>query len=218
MEHGPIRVGIVDAHPFIRRGVEAAVRDSEDLTFAHGAGDEAGASTLIRELSRQGAEPVVVLGLNLPADQSFDVLSAARAAPRPLPVIVLSGQRTESYLYEAMSRAAFGFASKDDPIDVVLDHVRAVASGRRGIVSPNVLRSVGPKPEPPTAPMTRREIDVLELMARGLKNERIAEALNLAADTIKNHVSSVFDKLGVADARGAIAWAYQSGLVGTSSE
>lgn len=69
-------------------------------------------------------------------------------------------------------------------------------------------------PEPPKVPVSERELEVLRLMARGLGNAEIAGALSISPNTVRNHVSAVYDKLDVSSWREAVAWAWERGLVG----
>ena len=107
-----------------------------------------------------------------------------------------------------LQAGAAGYITKDKPLALVAEAVEAVARGEgRWFVSMTA-------PKPPDVPVSERELDVLRLMAKGSSNQAIADALGLSVNTVRNHVSAVYEKLGVSSWREAVAWAWERGFVG----
>lgn len=129
----------------------------------------------------------------------------------------------DDYVYEALSIGASGFLLKDAPAEELVRAVRVVADGQ-ALLAPTVTRrliadvtsrraAARAKPAPALAALTPREREVLELIAKGMSNTEIAEALFVAEQTVKTHVSKVFAKLDLRDRAQAVVLAYESGLV-----
>jgi DNA-binding NarL/FixJ family response regulator len=128
----------------------------------------------------------------------------------------------DEYIYDALAAGASGFLLKDAPADQLVGAIRVVARGD-ALLAPSVTRRVieqatrhrvaDPDRHPVLAELTEREREVLVLMARGLSNAEIADALVLGEATVKTHVGRLFVKLGVRDRVQAVVLAYESGLV-----
>ena len=127
------------------------------------------------------------------------------------------------YVYEALRIGASGFLLKDAPADRLLEAIRVAAAGD-ALLAPSITRRLisqfarAPHVEPGTVParlgeLTARELEVLQLVARGLSNAEIAIALTLGENTIKTHVARVLRKLGLRDRVQAVVLAYETGLV-----
>ena len=130
----------------------------------------------------------------------------------------------DQYIYEALRIGASGFLLKDTPADRLLDAVRVSAVGD-AMLAPSITRRLieqfarAARPQPDSVPaaladLTPRELEVLNLVARGLSNPEIAAELVLGENTIKTHVAHVLGKLGLRDRVQAVVLAYESGLVG----
>ena len=134
----------------------------------------------------------------------------------------------DDYVYEALRAGASGFLLKDAPPADLISAVRVVAAGE-ALLAPSVTRRLiadfarqRPAPRKDRASLrlnglTPRETEVLELIARGLSNQEIAEALILAEQTVKTHISRVLAKLELRDRAQAVIFAYESGLVAPGS-
>jgi DNA-binding NarL/FixJ family response regulator len=129
----------------------------------------------------------------------------------------------DDYVYEALRAGASGFLLKDAPPADLIAAVRIVAEGE-ALLAPSVTRRLiadfaRQRPASPASRglrlngLTDRETEVLELLARGRSNTEIAEALVLAEQTVKTHVSRIFTKLGLRDRAQAVIFAYESGLI-----
>ena len=124
-------------------------------------------------------------------------------------------------MFQALRAGASGFLLKDAPPEQLVSAVRLVAAGA-ALLAPSVTRRVieefARRPAPPAAgaepaALTARELEVLRLMARGLSNDQLAEALVVSRTTVKTHVARVLAKLGLRDRVQAVVYAYENGLV-----
>jgi DNA-binding NarL/FixJ family response regulator len=146
------------------------------------------------------------------------VASAVEGRPH---VLILTTFERDEYIFEALRSGAGGFLLKNAPPEDLIDAVRIVARGD-ALLAPSVTRRIiaefarRPAPVPCTLDLTHlteREIEVLRLVARGLSNAEIADALYVGEATIKTHVSNVLTKLNLRDRVQAVVLAYESGLI-----
>jgi DNA-binding NarL/FixJ family response regulator len=132
-------------------------------------------------------------------------------------VLALSAFADDKYVYGMLQAGAAGYVLKEEALDVAA--VRAVARGEAWY-SQQVMAKVtawarGETVSPPgVAGLTGREMEVLRLLARGWGNKRIAEELVISERTVKNHVTSIYAKLGVRSRAEAVAWAWEHGVMG----
>lgn len=182
----------------------------EDQTFsvalAHRL-DVVSVTLLALRLTRSERPDVLVLDMQMPDLSGVEVARRLHEEEHPARIIALSAHADRAYVEGLMNVGAAGYITKEEPIRVVVEAVRSVArGGRRWFVQP-------PPGEPETEnPLTEREEEVLRLMARGQSNEEIAERLYLAENTVRNHITSIYAKLGVHSARAAVAWAWKHGF------
>jgi DNA-binding NarL/FixJ family response regulator len=133
-------------------------------------------------------------------------------------VIILTTFDDDEYLLAALRAGACGYLLKDMPSEQLAEAIRAAVRGESPI-GPAVTRKLVqmvtrlPAPASPAAPLSEREIEVLQLMARGLSNKEIAEALVIAEGTAKNHVSNILSKLEARDRAHAVARGQELGLL-----
>ena len=209
----PIRVLVADDHPFFRDGVRALL-DSVPETQVVGeaaTGDEA------VEVALAARPDVILMDLQMPG---LDGIGATRRIVQAAPetgVIVLTMFDDDDSVFAAMRAGARGYLLKGADQEELLRGVRAVAAGE-ALFSPGIARRLmgfftalprGPQAFPE---LTEREREVLELIAHGLANPEIAHRLALSAKTVRNHVSTIFSKLQVADRAHAIVLAREAGL------
>lgn len=156
----------------------------------------------------QRLEPsVVVLDMEMPDMDGIAVAERLRALGVPSRILAYSAYDDPAYVTAMLQAGAAGYVTKDKPMALVAEAVEAVARGEgRWFVSVSA-------PEPFEMPISQRELDVVRLMARGRDNAEIAEALGISVNTVRNHVSTAYEKLGVSSWRQAVAWAWEHGLV-----
>jgi DNA-binding NarL/FixJ family response regulator len=215
----PLRVLIVDDQALVRAGFRMILEAEPDLEVAGEARDGEEALT-----QAAACHPdVVLMDVRMPG---VDGISATRAllaesaagAPK---VIMLTTFDMDEYVYEALQAGASGFLLKDTPPEELVEGIRAVVSGRE-LLSPSITRRMiavylehrpaGP-PAPALTALTPREREILSLLARGLANAEIADALVVSETTVKTHVGRVLMKLGLRDRVQAVIFAYENGVV-----
>ena len=212
-----IRVVLVDDQTLVRRGIKSLLDLSGDVTVIAEAdnGDEAIA------VIRREAPDVVLLDVRMPGKSGLEVLRALGADGKPPPTILLTTFDDDEVLLEAVRAGARGYLLKDVSLEQLTEAIRAVARGETAIrpaVTERVLRGLERTRRdfdalnPPDA-LTRRELEILRLMAGGYSNREIAGALSVAEGTVKNHASTILSKLGVRDRTRAVLKALERGYI-----
>jgi DNA-binding NarL/FixJ family response regulator len=216
-----IRVLVVDDQPMIRLGIRSILDAQDDMTVVGDAENGRTALDRVRTL----VPDVVLMDVRMPV---LDGLAATRAmldpdrsGPRPR-VLMLTTFDIDDYVYEALRAGASGFLLKDSDPDDLLQAVRVIAGGE-ALLAPSVTRRlieqfVESRPRrlsgaAQLGTLTDREREVLVLIAQGLSNLEIAQALFIAEQTTKTHVSRILHKLGLRDRVQAVVFGYESGLV-----
>lgn len=226
-----IRVIIVDDQAMVRAGFAALLAAQSDIDVVGEAAD--GRQGV--ELARRAHPDVVLMDVRMP---EMDGLTAARELLDPADdraddpadedshrpkVLMLTTFDVDDYVYEALRAGASGFLLKDAPPADLISAVRVVAAGD-ALLAPKVTRRLiadfaQQRPAPRRKRtlrlkgLTPRETEVLELIARGLSNQEIADHLVLAEQTVKTHIGRVLAKLDLRDRAQAVIFAYESGLV-----
>lgn len=208
-----IPIVIADLHPIVRIGVRCLLKQTADLILLGEAAHAEEAVRLVEHL-----EPhVLLLGMNLPVTESLNVAEQVHEAALPVRILVWSALEEEHYVFEMLARGVSGYLTKGASPERLLSALRQVASGEKGLLSAPVAARLRP-PQAPDAiglisGLSRRENEVLSLLAQGYDNEHIAERLYLSPKTVKNHITSLYDKLGVGKRAEVVAWAWRHGLV-----
>ncbi|MFP5022236.1 response regulator [Pseudonocardia phyllosphaerae] len=216
-----IRVVVADDQPLVRAGLAALLGAEPDVEVVGVAADGTEALALTREL----VPDVACLDIRMPGRSGIEVareLCAPDADPA-VPVLVLTTFDLDDYVFGALEAGASGFLLKDsDPEDIV-HAVRQVAAGRGTIdqtLTRRILREFVQRRslQPVTGRraedlLTRREHDILLLLAQGMSNGDIAETLVLEVSTVKSHLARMLPKLGVTSRLQAVVWAYQNHVV-----
>lgn len=213
-----IRILIVDDEALVRRGFTMILNAEADLEVVGEAADGAGAV----EVALSGAADVVLMDIRMPGMDGLEATRRIAAADGP-PVIVVTTFGLDEHVFEALRAGASGFLLKNTPPEQLADAVRLVQQGN-ALIAPEVTRSLieafvrAPDPQaPPPASLhevlSRREIEVLTLLARGLSNAEIADTLVISEATAKTHVGHILAKLDLRDRAQAIVLAYESRLV-----
>lgn len=200
-----IRVVLIDDHPALRAGVRAALEREGNITVV---GEAAGGIEGVEAIRR--LEPnVVLLDMEMPDMDGIEVAAQLRASKTPTRILAYSAYDDANYVTAMLQAGAAGYVTKDKPMALVAEAVEAVARGEgRWFVSVRV-------PEQAANPLSDRELEVIRLMARGHDNRSIGELLAISHHTVRNHISSAYEKLDVSSWRQAVAWAWQHGLVGS---
>ncbi|AHH95824.1 response regulator transcription factor [Kutzneria viridogrisea] len=205
----PIRLLIVDDHPVVRDGLRGMFAGDPEFEVLGEAADGAQAVTYAEALRPD----VVLMDLRMPG---VDGVSAIRRmAERGLParVLVLTTYDTDSDVLPAVAAGATGYLLKDTPRAELLRAVRAAARGE-AVLSPAVAtKLLGQVRAPAREELSARELQVLELVARGGTNREAAAKLFISEATVKTHLIHIYAKLGVKDRAAAVAAAFARGLL-----
>ncbi|HUG55581.1 MAG TPA: response regulator transcription factor [Candidatus Limnocylindrales bacterium] len=209
-----VRVLLVDDHELVRQGISAMLATAEDVQIV----GEARTGREAVEVARRELPDVVLMDVRMP---DMDGLEATRRIKEERPrtaVIMVTMHENPAYLREAVRAGAAGYLLKDVGRDELVDAIRQVASGGafiEGQMLKGMLSDLKPGgPVPPAARnLTKREREILGLVAEGMSNREIAERLVLSPETVKSHVAAILEKLGVSDRTQAAIYAVRNGLV-----
>ena len=212
-----IRVVLVDDQTLVRRGIRALLELAGDITIVAEAEDGIEGAAIIR----RERPDVVLLDVRMPKAGGLDLLRDLRQSGELPPTILLTTFDDDEALLEGVKAGARGYLLKDVSLEQLTGAIRAVAAGEtqiRPAITERVLRGLEhvrrdfDALDPPD-PLTKREIEILRLMAGGYSNREIADALGTAEGTIKNHASSILSKLGVRDRTRAVLKALERGYI-----
>ena len=215
-----IRVLLVDDQQLVRTGFRMILKDEDDIEVVGEAADGRAAIDAVRRLRPD----VVVMDIRMPVMDGVEGTRRLVADPAVnARVLVLTTFDADEYVLEALRAGASGFLLKDVAPDAFAAAIRTIASGD-ALIAPSVTRRLLDRfrdrlPGPPDArherlrELTERELEILKLVARGLSNREIADALVLAEPTVKTHVSHALLKLDLRDRAQAVVLAYEVGLV-----
>ena len=204
-----IRVVIVDDHAMLRAGLEQLLAGEPDVVVVGKAADGAEAIALVRE----SGPDVVLMDLQMPG---VDGVAATRQIvdEQLADVLVLTSYSDAVRIVGALDAGALGYLLKDAAPDEVLRGIRAVARGESPI-NPRAARELlGARRTTSTAAadLTPRETEVLGLVRQGLANKQIARRLGISERTVKAHLTSTFQRIGVVDRTQAALWAERNGI------
>ena len=208
-----IRVLLVDDHQVVRQGLRAFLQLQPDLEVV---GEAAGGRAAL-EAAAAGRPDVVLMDLVMPEG---DGIAAIRALAQVAPgarVLVLSSFADDEHIFAAMQAGAAGYLLKDVDPDALAEAIREVRRGRPALhpdVAARLMRRVADPAGAATESLTPREREVLRLVVEGYANKQIARRLLITEKTVKTHVSSILQKLGVPDRTAAAVVAIRQGLAG----
>ena len=218
---GSTRCLVADDQAMVREGFAAVLAAQPDLQVVGQAADGAEAVARTRQLSPD----IVLMDVRMPVMDGLqatrEILYGAAEQQRPR-VLMLTTFDLDDYVYEALRAGASGFLLKDATAAELVQAVRVIAGGE-ALLAPSVTRRLIadfarlPRQDQPPAPaldvLTRRETEVLRLIARGLSNTEISSALVIAEQTTKTYVGRILAKLDLRDRAQAVVAAYETGLV-----
>ncbi|WP_299039162.1 response regulator transcription factor [uncultured Pseudokineococcus sp.] len=204
-----IRLLIADDHPVVRAGIRALLESEDDLTVLAEASTPDQAIALARDL----APDIVLMDLQYgPGATGVDATRALRALEVAPYVLVLTNYDTDGDILGAVEAGASGYLLKDAPPEDLVAAVRAAAAGESAL-APSIAGRLMAHMRSPQANLSRREIDVLALVADGASNNDIAGRLHITDATVKSHLVHVFSKLGVNSRTAAVAAARRRNII-----
>ena len=201
-----IRVLTADDHPVVRTGIRAMIGNEPDMCVVAEAADGAEAVALYE----QHQPDVVLMDLRMPRLGGVESIRAIVTAYREARVVALTSYEGDADIYRALEAGACGYLIKDMLGTEVVGAIRVAASGKR-VIPPSVAGRL--VEFTPRVDLTPREIEVLRLAAKGLRNKDIARVIGRTEETVKVHLKHLMAKLGVADRTEAVTLALQRGII-----
>jgi DNA-binding NarL/FixJ family response regulator len=214
-----IRILIADDQALVRAGFRKILEAEAGLEVVAEAGDGVEACAA----ARRTTPDVILMDIRMPRMDGLEATRRlVRSAATPARILILTTFGRNEYVYEALRAGASGFLLKDAPPEELIAAVGIVARGD-ALLAPSITRAVidefartepaGRITPPELAELTPREREVLQLLARGLSNAEIAEALVVSGATVRTHVAHVLMKLDLRDRVQAVIYAYETGLI-----
>ncbi len=211
-----IRVLIVDDHTVVRDGLSSMLAREPDFEVVGEASNGEDAVRLAANLTPD----VILMDLRMPRMDGVTAMKRIRDAGPDTRFLVLTTFDTDEYIFQAIEAGARGYLLKDSSREDLFRAVRAVHAGE-SLIQPAVAARVLDRfaqlsrvsKESNADALSLREIEVLDLLAKGLANKEIAAGLSISENTVKTHVSNIFQKLDVSDRTGAVTAAIRRGLI-----
>lgn len=210
------RVAIADDQDLVRSGLEMVIGARGcDVVGLAADGREA------VDLVRRTRPDVVLMDIRMPVMDGIEATKRITALDLPTRVLVLTTYDLDRYVYGALKAGASGFLLKATPPDRLVAGIATVAAGE-SLLAPSLTRRLieeyvsGPAPltgiPKPLTVLTSRELQVFELISRGLSNDEVMQRLNISEATVKTHVNRILAKLGLSTRVQLVVFAYESGL------
>jgi len=200
-----IRILLVDDHMVIRMGLMTAVSDATDMEVV--ADVENGQEAI--KAYRKHRPDIVILDLRMQGLSGIETLRTLREEFKSARILVFSNYAKGEEIFQAMKAGASGFVMKEMSLDRLLDAIRSVHQGEQ-YIPPEIAVRVG---ERLLAQLSPRELDVLQMLGRGLSNKEIGAQLGVVEGTVKIHITNIFGKLGVSDRTQALITAIKRSIV-----
>jgi two-component system NarL family response regulator len=216
-EREAIRVAVVDDQELFRRGLVMLLAAEDDIDVVGEASSGDGAT----EIAERAAPDVMLLDVRMPKLSGIEACALIKDHAPAVQIIMLTASDEETDLYDAIKNGASGYLLKDSSIDEVAQAVRLVAGGQ-SLISPMMAAKLiaefkaisGSGVKPIRLPrLTDRELEVLNLVARGLNNREIADKLFISENTVKNHVRNILEKLQLHSRIEAVMYAVRQRLL-----
>jgi two-component system nitrate/nitrite response regulator NarL len=205
-------VYVAEDHPVFQEAVARAVTNRPEFELVGAAGD---GPTVLEEI-RQLAPDVALLDRGLPKLDGLEVVRAITREDIATRIVMLSADSSSGLVYDVVALGVAGFLTKAATLDEICDTIAAVAAGET-VLAPEIQAGLAAElreRERNTRPLlTERESQVLRLIADGHSGPEIGERLYISSSTVKTHVKSVLEKLGVSDRAAAVAEAMRRGLI-----
>lgn len=199
-----ITIMIADDHAILRHGLEQLIRTTDDMTVSASAAN----GKEIIDLVAADPPDIVLMDLSMPVMDGVEATRAILAGHPEVAVVVLTSFSDQRRVLEALDAGAVGYLLKDSDPDALLGALRSTAAGGAPLdpKAARVLLSARERPHM-GVDLTPREREVLGLVVRGLSNKLIARELDISERTVKAHLGSVFQRIGVTDRTQAALWA-----------
>lgn len=209
-----IKIVITDDHSMIREGIKQLLELDENFVVIGQAGD--GIECL--RLLRKEIPDILLLDINMPNMNGIEVLEQLKKEQRNIKVLILTIHNEVEYLLKAVDIGCNGYVLKDSNVAMLKKAITSVYEGD-SFIQPDLIPVLNAglvsrdSSEGALGGLTKREIEVLKLLAEGLFNKEIAYKLNISERTVKNHVSNIFKKINASDRTQAAVFAIKNNLV-----
>lgn len=203
-----IRILVCDDHPVVRSGLRGMIASQSDLEVVGEATNGAQAITLTRRLRPD----VVLMDLRMPEVDGVTAISQIKTERLDTKVLILTTYQADADVLRAIQRGATGFLLKDAPEEELFSAIRSVAEGKSPL-APSVAGRLIERLRGEVDTLSAREVEILQLAARGTNNRGIAAKLFISEATVKSHLSRIFDKLSTSDRTEAVVVAINRGII-----
>lgn len=218
MNRKPIRVLCVDDHACVVEGLQAHLQTTRDIEFV---GRLSSAEDLVAEARRTNAQ-VVILDIEMPGPDVFEVMEDLHRQLPTARTIILSAYVRDHYIDSAVTAGAWGYLSKNDEPDAIVDAIRKVAAGEfvfgPAVMGRCTVKRNGPlndnnRPTSKLQALTAREQQILRMIGKGMSRAEIAKTLHRSPKTIDAHRASIMEKMNIHDRVELVLYAVREGLV-----
>lgn len=209
-----IKIMIADDHSMIREGLKSLLELEGDIQVVAEAED--GVDCL--EKLKICTPDVLLLDINMPRKNGLEVLQTLKSSKSKVKVLVLTVHNEVEYLMKAVDIGVDGYILKDSESAELKKAIFSIVEGEN-YIQPSLIPSLNSKmieknrDEGKIESLTKRELEVLKLLAVGMYNKEVAEKLNISERTVKNHVSNIFNKIEVTDRTQAAVFAIRNNLI-----
>lgn len=208
-----VRVMLVDDHAVVRAGYRRLLELEPDCVVSAECADADAALSLLQQRVPPGVD-VMVLDLSMPGRSGFDLLRRSALRWPGIGLLVFSMHDSPAMVAQALQAGAAGFVTKSSPPEVLVQALRRVAAGERGVLSPDLAATAGaPTALAPHQALSAREFQVLLGLVAGEPIEAIAERLHLSGKTVSNYQTGIRQKLGISTALELLRYAQQHRLL-----
>jgi len=204
-----IRILITDDHPVVREGLAGMLAAQPDFEVVGEAADGESAVALHQTLSPD----VTLMDLRMPGLDGVGAIEAIKARRPSANILVLTTYDSDADILRAIEAGATGYLLKDTPREELFRAIRAAAAGESVLAPTVAARIMTQMRAPPEENLSAREIEVLQLVAKGHSNKEIGKALHISTATVKTHLIHIYNKLGVDDRTAAVTTALEKGII-----
>jgi DNA-binding NarL/FixJ family response regulator len=211
-ESGAATVLIADDQNLFRSGLAALLDKDPRVTVVGQAVNGEEAVRMVDELRPN----LVLMDLKMPVMEGVEATRLIRGQHPEIAVIILSSFGGDSYLLQALEAGASGYVLKDTNVATIVNSMLAIVGGATvisGAIADRLLGMLSTKPKESFDGLTPREVEILKLVAVGLANKQIAYRLKVSEKTVRNHISNVYEKLGIQGRSHAVIYAARKGLI-----
>ena len=209
-----IKILLADDHPVVREGLFAMLSREHDFEVVGEAKDGVEAVNKANELNPD----VVLMDLRMPEMDGVEAMRQIRSTMPNVKFIILTTYSDDDYIFSGIEAGARAYLLKDAPRDELFKAIRAVHMGE-SLIQPVVASKLLDRftelsrRTPSGEELSGRELEILQLMAKGAANKEISAQLNISQSTVKTHIANIFQKLGVNDRTEAVTQALKKGII-----